>query len=768
MDYSASRRGMEVGRKRQNPPFVVIVIGEVFNASSHPLFPVAPAEELPFALLPVCNTPVIDYILENLAGNGANEIYILLNSESVAPVCQHLQGNRTACSRPGMQGSDLKVEVVASTRKMTSLFDAATQILEQNIVQQNSSFLFVPIDAIASFQNLSDLLETHIQRTMNIKNYAATMLCASVKSLLEDTLHDVLVGELNKQERAAGSSILERDSTSSVGVNIGAAERRPHTAPEYLPNHLTMFTLEKSTGVVHNMVRLEQDEKLAEAVTMNFRKNESLSVRTDLGPTGYFFCSAGALSLFTFHTVDAHSFFVSLLASQELFGNVFGIQAVTPPMGIIQPIHSLRAYIQANIDVCFRRMFPLTRESSFLGDGFRYAVSPHCQSVYLHQKKAEVLSNTCGPSVVVGEQVVVPPNTVIRGTVLGKGVRIGEGSTIIGCVLLDGAVVGRGCFLIRSLIGYNVVLNDRAEVSNSIIGSGCNIGVVPCGSCITDSNSPPGGVVVQDKAIINCEVSQTEEGITGHGGRGKALPKRHVNNIIPTRELFVRDPVPCEASEASDDNDGDYDDDDDSEKTAGFREAVVELVNQALRNPSHIEHCVFQMRNTRLSFERKNSDLCFIVTERLLTHVLEKHGPNHDPRPVIEAVNGLFGQWCHPFYLEMVTGQDEMQAIMEATCIAVADRNCLLHLRGPQLLECLYNGCDEELYDERGYCIVSGESLVEFGARVRRLAREREMYADDNEGDARKEGMLRVAVSCLGFIDGVRAFLEEEEEDSQE
>ncbi|PWV00761.1 putative guanine-nucleotide-exchange-factor [Trypanosoma cruzi] len=63
MDHSASRRGMEVGRKRQNPPFVVIVIGEVFNASSHPLFPVAPAEELPFALLPVCNTPVIDYIL---------------------------------------------------------------------------------------------------------------------------------------------------------------------------------------------------------------------------------------------------------------------------------------------------------------------------------------------------------------------------------------------------------------------------------------------------------------------------------------------------------------------------------------------------------------------------------------------------------------------------------------------------------------------------------------------------------------------------------
>ncbi|RNF02071.1 translation initiation factor eIF-2B subunit epsilon [Trypanosoma rangeli] len=178
-------------------------------------------------------------------------------------------------------------------------------------------------------------------------------------------------------------------------------------------------------------------------------------------------------------------------------------------------------------------------------------------------------------------------------------------------------------------------------------------------------------------------------------------------------------------------------------------------------------HCIWQMKDTRLSFRRTNSDLCFIVTEKLLAHVLETHSPSNDPIPAIEAVNDLFGRWCRPFYMEMVTGKDEMQEILRATCTAIGGSDCLLHRRGPQLLECLYNGCDDELYDKRGYCIVTGESLVEFGARVRRLTQEPQSFATDDEDSAREEGMLRVAVSCLTFIDGVRAFLEEEEEDCE-
>ncbi|KEG08333.1 translation initiation factor eIF-2B subunit epsilon [Trypanosoma grayi] len=771
MDLAATRRGTETGRRRHGPHFTVIIVGEVFSAPAHPLSPVAPADDLPFALLPICNTPIIDYILENLAQNGVDEVCILLNAASVQQVREHLQNNLTARGRPWLESKDMKVEIVESVRTMTQLYDATAEIVDHNLVGQNSSFLFVPIDAVAQFTNLRDLFHAHVHRTKTIKGHAATLLCTSVRASLVDTLHDVLVSNARAQAERDGSQLLEREGSIILAP---AEEWRLFSASELPPHHLTMLTLQKSTGVVHGMVRLEPREEPADPTVVEFKKQQHYSVRTDLLPTGFLFCSGGALSLFTFHMADQHAFLVDLLAKQELWGNVFSVLEVTPSMGLVQPINSLRAYIQANIDVCFRRFFPLTREFPFADDRDRYAVSPQCQSVYLHQIGAKVLSNTCEPCVVVGEQVEVPPNTVVRGTVFGKGVRIGEGSVIIGCIVLEGARVGCGCVLRHSLIGRSVIVGDRAEVVNSIVGEGCVLGTIKGrnGKSCTSGSSEAVGVVVRDQAIVACAAAQTEPWLAAHNGCGRVLQERYVSNIVPTRELFVRDPIPRAASEAT----GDYDDDDDDEETAAkFKEAVLALVDQALKQPSRIEHCMFQMKTVRLSFERKNRDLCYVVTERLLTHVLEKHADKGDPRVVVKAAEDLFVQWCRPFYSDIVTGDDEMQAMLEATCTAIRDPSCPLHLRGPVLMECLYNGCDDDLYDERGYCIVSGQSLVEFSERMSSLARQRARDVDsdsdfdddddDDDADSREEGMLRVARSCEPFIAGVRAFLEEEEEE---
>ncbi|ORC87037.1 translation initiation factor eIF-2B subunit epsilon [Trypanosoma theileri] len=829
MDLAATRRTTETGRKRHGPHFTVIIIGEVFNNSTHPLYPVSPSQKLPFALLPICNTPIIDYILENLVENGVDEVCILLNSESVEPVRDHLQNNRTARGKPWLESKDMKVKVVESKRNMTRPFDATSEIVDHNLVAQNSSFLFVPIDSMAFFTNLRDLFHIHNQRTNDLKKYAATLLCTSVRSLLEDTLHDLLLEKMNERDNnTLGSPLLDRDSPATAGVTLSAAEYRPLGVYENPPNHLTMFTLQKSTGVVRSMTRVESREESPEAISMEFSSREPMSVRTDLVPTNYLFCSAEALPLFTFHMNDLHAFLVDLLVKEELWGNVFGIEEVTPSMGIIQPINSLTSYIQTNIDVCCRRFFPLTRESSFAEDLARYAVSPHCQSVYLHQVGAKVLSSNCEPCVVVGEQVVIPPTAIVRGTIFGKGVRIGDGAVISGCVILDGTTIGSGCVLRHSFIGHNVVISEKAEVSHSIIGDGCIIGVIPiktsssragtgtgtgsAGGASGTSNShshssnshrrnitinstitttttatPKGktkkkaneenvqknvqGVVIEDQVIIACSIAETDKNLTGQGGCGKAVKDRYVSTTLPTREVFIRDTIPRATSEAADDDDSD--DDNDSAQMELFRDTIHSLVEQALRQPSRIKDCTFQMKNTRLTFGRNNGDLCQIVTEKLLLHAMERHGKSGDVNFLLKAVRDLFAQWCRPFYSDVVTGSDEMQATLQAVCMAVGDVRCPLHKSGPLLLECLYNDCDDDLYDERGFCIVSGESLVEFGAYIRRVHQRRAAAfdaedSDGNESDEEEERMLRVGLSCEQFIAGVREFLEEEEDDEEE
>lgn len=797
MDISATRRGADAGRRRHGPRFPVIIVGEVFtNASApvHPLFPVAPSGKLPFALLPICNTPIIDYILENLAENGVDEVFILFNSESVPLVHSHLKNNRTVRGRPWLECKDMKVRVVESVRTMTRLCDVTAEIVEQNLVEQNSSFLFVPIDSVAVFTNLRGLFHMHLERSRNIKSYAATLVCTSVKAALEETLHNVLVN--NADNTGTSATQQQREPSPGGGFGLYALERRPLPAPALPPSPLTMFAIQQSTGVVRSMTRLEPAGETSEPVRMEFSSRDRISVRSDLVPTGFLFCSGGALSLFSFPMADQHAFLVDLLAKHELWGNVFGVAEAVAPMSVVQPINSLRTYIQANIDVCNRRFFPLTREYRFVEDRELYAASPHLPSVYLHQLGAKVLANTCGPCVVVGEHVVVPPNAVVRGAVLGKGVSIGDGAIVVGCVLLDGAVVGRNCVLRNSLIGHNTRVSDRAEVLNCIVGDDCIIGsadethkVVAITSSSSDSKNEDSasvntdgrcrsntngvytahlagdqGIVLHDVVVAVCSAVDTDERVVGRGGLGRVLQGQHINSIVPTSELFLRDPIPRNADDSGVGDSETDDDDDDGEGT--FGEVVRTLLDQAIGQPSRMEHCVFQMKNSRLTFGRKNRDLCYIVTEQLLKHAMGQN--TGDTNVLMQSVRDLFGQWCRALYTDVVTGDDEMQAVLEAVCCSVADPACPLHKCGPMLLECIYNDCDEDLYEERGYCIVSGESLVEFGTRMARLAEQRCNESDEEdeeeELDSRKEGMLRVALTCQKFIADVRFFLEEEEE----
>nr|CCC95724.1 unnamed protein product [Trypanosoma congolense IL3000] len=789
MDISATRRGADTGRKRHGPHFPVVIVGEVFTTSLEPvhsLCPVAPSPKLPFALLPICNTPIIDYILENLAENGVDEVFILLNGESVPMVQSHLKNNRTVRGRPWLECKDMKVHVVGSVRTLSRLCDVTAEIVEQNLVGQNSSFLFVPVDAVAVFTNLRTLFHMHVERSKTIKSYAATLVCTSVRTALEETLHNVLASNTGNVEGVTAS--LEHEPPLAPSCGLYAVKGRPLPAPVFPPNPLTMFTLQQSTGVVRGMVRLESTGKMSEATRMEFNERERVSVRSDLVPTGFLFCSGGALSLFSFPMADQHAFLVDLLAKHELWGNVFGVVEANTPMCVVQPINSLRTYIQANIDVCRRRFFPLTREYRFVEDRELYAASPHCPSVYLHQVGAKVLGGLCGPCVVVGEHVVVPPNAVVRGAVLGKGVSIGDGSVVVGCVLLDGAAIGRNCVLRNSLIGHHVKVFDKAELLNCIVGDGCVIGsngyvngdvVATNSSSGNDENNSVSsnagisgrggvynshfvgtrGVVLQDVVLVSCEEADADESVVGLGGVGRMLERRHISAIAPTSELFLCDPVPRNA-DSSDDDESATDGDDDDDET--FGDTVRSLVEQALSQPSRMDHCIFQMKSSRLTFGRRNRDLCYVVTEHLLKYTMENS--RSDRTTLLRRVEDAFAQWCSAFYSEMVTGDEEMQAILEAVCCSIGDPTCPLHKCGPMLLQCIYNDCDEELYEERGYCIVSGESLVEFDARMTRLSeqREEEMSEDDDHLDHRTESMIRVALSCKKFIADVRSFLEEE------
>jgi NDP-sugar pyrophosphorylase family protein len=840
MDLTASRRGIANRNERPGTELHAVIIGEpllpVHMRGGHPvvigpLSPLSPSPRLPAALLPICNTPVIDYVLENLVVNGVEKATILLNASSVEQTIAHLSTCRTARGKPWTQSDSIRVNVVECARRITSLADAVQEIRERNVVEQQGSFLFVPIDTVSSFTNLRACFQTHLERVRKVSKYAATLLCVSSRAALIAAQHNSLVNHLGEAEEAAAQQIMSltnaRQGLLSIQQTSDMLRLRSYAAPCVPKEHHTMFVVNKATQVVTYMARFENGEDAPEPPTVVFSGSAKQSVRMDLMPTGFLFCCCEALSLIEFHIRDLYGFLnTSLLGQTEIFGNVFGFIELPSTTAVIESMNSVEAYIQANLDVCARRLYPMTRESCFAEALAKYAVSSLCETVYLHTT-AKCVSSNVGPNVVVGELVNVPATVELAGTVLGAGVELGEEASVRSCVIMEGASIGAGCKLEGCLIGPHAVICAGAELSHVVVGE----------RCVIDGVTPGGAPMVLSQAAIECDVSATtktgatyeaESGssedspsssasssdedstsvrgtdvlLTGPNGRGHALEERYSNSIIPTTALFTEDPV-ARADQHDEEDDSSEEDD----ERGVFRRSIQRHVETGLLHPGRIEASSYDMSTVCLTSGFGYPELCEIVTELLMEHLLAERKDEGgavvvtSPSDLLDAAHELFQMWCRPFYNNFLSRNNQqnveaMVSTLEGLCGSIGSESCPLHAYGPQLVEMLYYGCDDELYDERGYCIVSENGLFAFDEAMEHRREVLQRYTtfkgkrhnsssssssssssnssdseddddsdsdDDESRDLHEEGKVLVAISCHDFIEGVRAFIKEQE-----
>ncbi|EPY20948.1 translation initiation factor eIF-2B subunit epsilon [Strigomonas culicis] len=637
----------------EKTPLHAVIIAEPFttmrNPVLFPLSPITPSADLPYALLPICNTPIIDYILENLVENAVNQVTILVDGLSEAMVLSYLQEHRTARGKPWLFSDAISVRLCTSGRPITQLSDAAQEIVEQNLVSAHHSFLFVPIDCVAFIPDLRGAFATHLARVAADPSYTATLLCTSDCDALHETLHNVLVGELLQREEgsAAQRGGLERMETTLPDDGFSAVEYakyRNYAVPAVPRSSHTMLHIDLASQTVVSMTQLRAEAGPAASTQVNFHQKKRQSVRMDLQPTGFLFCTAEAVPLIEFHIVDVYNFLsAGLLGTVEISGKHFGVLEL-PHTAVVEPISGLEAYLAANLNVCARRLFPFTRESCFADPQASYAVSYGCDTVYQHTT-AKVADQLSGPHVVVGPAVHLTAVDLV-GTVCGADVTIGEGSTLTSCVLLDRAVVGRGCVLRGCVVGQGAVIGDNVVVVNSIIGHGC---VVRAGG---------GGprLVVHHQAIMDCDAGDRNVALVGAEGHGREIAVPWANPCLPTTTLFTEDPQP-----AAEENHIEED------PMEAFRHRIWVYMEKGLLNPSNISACKYDMSTACLNYSCNHADLCEVVTELLVEHALKRHGD--DVPAALEAIRVLFGTWCRPFYNQYVTerdGKDRLEPMLGA------------------------------------------------------------------------------------------------------
>lgn len=390
--------------------------------------------ERPRCLLPLANTPLIEYTLEFLANSGVEEVLVYCGAHTDL-VEEYLSSSRWAAGLPSSPFA--RLEVVRGGGAARSIGDAMRDLDARAAF--GGDFVVVYGDVVANVP-LERALAEHRARRIKDKNAIMTMVL--------------------REAGAGGNAHRARPgATRPVFVIDPAADRCVHF--EQLPNR---------DGRRH----LSLDPAL-------LAEHPELDVRADLVDCGIDICTPDVLALWSDNfdfELPRRGFLHSVLKDYELNGKT--VHAHVARSGYAARVRSLRAYDAVSRDVLGRWAYPLCPDSNLVrGQSFRLGPGG------VYKEDGVVLARSCavgahsaiGRGTSVGEGTRVRGSVVGRGCAIGKGVvlegayvwdgaAVGNGSVVRGAVIADGATVGRGCRVeAGAIVSFGVRLADGARVS---------------------------------------------------------------------------------------------------------------------------------------------------------------------------------------------------------------------------------------------------------------------------------------------------------------
>lgn len=418
------KRGGEKGRSgedERDEPLQAVILADPFETRFSPF-----TLEHPRCLLPLANTPLIEYTLEFLANAGVEEIFVYCGAHR-GQVEDYIQRSKWSSQSSPFS----KLELIQSTSH--SIGDAMRDLDSRSLLV--GDFLLVYGDVVSNLP-LESALAAHRARRVKDKNAIMTMVL-----------------------REAGSSHRTKArGTSPVFVIDPTKDRCLHF--EQMPNRdQTHF--------------LSIDPEL-------LSDHEELEIRQDLIDCGIDICTPDVLALWSDNfdfQAPRKGFLHSVLKDYELNGKTFHTHIVADHYAA--RVRNLHAYDSVSKDIVSRWAYPLCPDSNLVqGQSYRL------QKGSLYKEEGVILARDCviGSKTVIGRGTSIGDKTVITNSIIGRHCQIGrnvtidgaylwdyasvgDGSTVTQCIVANEASIGRNCTLeAGALISYGVSISEGVTV----------------------------------------------------------------------------------------------------------------------------------------------------------------------------------------------------------------------------------------------------------------------------------------------------------------
>ncbi|GAM85752.1 hypothetical protein ANO11243_037600 [Dothideomycetidae sp. 11243] len=412
-----SKRGADKGRAEADEveePLQAVVFADSFETRFHPL-----TLEKPRCLLPLANTPLIEYTLEFLVASGVQEVYFYCGAHTAQVEDYLISSKWTSRTSPFDT-----FEILRSTSR--SVGDAMRDLDKRALL--SGDFLIVYGDVVSNVA-LAPALAAHKARKAADKNSIMTMLL-----------------------REAGM-----DHRSKAQDMLSAFVIDPR----------------RDRCLAYEQIRQRQPSSVLE-MDMDILSHEDLDIRTDLIDCGIDICTPDVLALWSDnfdYEVPRRGFLHSVLKDYELNGKT--IHTHIEQEGYAARVRDLRSYDAVSKDVLGRWTYPFTPDSNFARDQTYRLYKGGC-----YREEGVVLAGSCevGKKTVIGRASAVGDGSVVENSVIGRRCVIGRNVKISGSYVWDDATIGDGCFVTDGIIASEASLGKRCTIKpGAVISFGCHI-----------------------------------------------------------------------------------------------------------------------------------------------------------------------------------------------------------------------------------------------------------------------------------------------------
>lgn len=372
-------------------------------------------------LLPLANTPLIEYTFEFLANAGVEVIFVYCGAHR-EQVEQYIKKSKWAAQSSPFS----RLELIQSTSH--SIGDAMRDLDSRSLL--TGDFLLVYGDVVSNLP-LESALAAHRARRVKDKNAIMTMVLREAGA--------------NHRTKARG--------TSPIFVIDPTKDRCLHF--EQMPNRdQTHF--------------LSIDPELLSS-------SQELEIRQDLIDCGIDICTPDVLALWSDNfdfQAPRKGFLHSVLKDYELNGKTFHTHIVSDHYAA--RVRNLHAYESVSKDIVSRWAYPLCPDSNLVqGQSYRL------QKGNIYKEEGVILARDCviGSKTVIGRGTSIGDKTIIKNSIIGRHCQIGRNVKIDGAYLWDYASVGDGSTISKSVVANEAAIGRRCTVeAGALISYGVTIG----------------------------------------------------------------------------------------------------------------------------------------------------------------------------------------------------------------------------------------------------------------------------------------------------